>query len=631
MLESGTFTLGVNYWASHAGIKMWRQWRPETIQTDLARLASLGVEHLRIFPLWPDFQPISIYYRQRGLPKELAWKDGAPWPVKGSAVDPEMLERLRQFCDYALEQGLKVVVALVTGWMSGRLFAPPAFEGRNLLTDPQAVYYQLRLVRGIVDALKDHPAIVAWESGNECNCLANSSRDEFRLWYQSIYNAIRAADATRPIFAGLHGLLPAASADLVDEHSWRIGDVAEACDFLTTHPYPAFTPDVGTDVLGSFKSLFHAVAENAFYSDLAGKPCFAEELGTLANVIGSEQIAGRYLDRVLRNLFFHDQRALYWWCAFDQEKLDYPPYTWCAVERELGLFRCDGSLKPVGQAVRDFAEFRRQLPQPPLPPPRRDATVVLTTTQEAWSSAYGAWLLTAQAHFTPRFCFVDQPLPDTALYIVPSLDTFEGMPPTLFQSLLERAKAGATVFVSVAMAMFAPFGQAFGVESVGWEKNPGQTIICFQGEALPVQRQVKMLLKPTGARVLAKDQDGLPVFFEQPCGSGRICLLTLPIERQVAQTPYATELPYWKIYAEMARQLLDDAPVVSSAPQLTMTVHPISPDVSFVALQNNGAEEVPWPEPRWTVETIWPSGTRTEPLRPGEWRLLRCRRAGSVK
>ena len=508
--------------------------------------------------------------------------------------------------------------------MSGRLFVPPAFEGRTLHTDPQAVYYQLRLIHGIVDALKDHPAIVAWESGNECNCLADSSRDEFRLWYQSICNAIRAADATRPVFAGLHGLLPAAAADLTDEYSWRVGDVGEACDFLTTHPYPAFTPDVGTDALGSFKSLFHAVAENAFYGDLAGKPCFAEELGTLSNVIGNEQTAGKYLDRVLRNLFFHDQRALYWWCAFDQEQLDYPPYTWCAVERELGLFHLDGSLKPVGQAMRDFATFRRNLPATPLPPPRRDATVVLTTTPDAWSSAYGAWLLAAQAHFTPRFCFSDQPLPDTAVYMVPSLNTFDGMTPQLVRELRERAEAGATVYVSVDMAMFSALGQVFGVESVGWEKNPGEAVMCFQGESLPIQRQVRMLLTPEGANVLAKDHDGLPVFFEQPCGRGRLCLLTLPLERQVAQIPHATELGYWKIYAELAREIRSAAPVVSAAPQLTITTHPLGPEECFVALQNNGDSDAPWPEIRWDIEAIWPSDARPGPLRPGEWRVLRC-------
>ena len=150
--------------------------------------------------------------------------------------------------------------------------------------------------------------------------------------------------------------------------------------------------------------------------------------------------------------------------------------------------------------------------------------------------------------------------------------------------------------------------------------------MCFQGESLPIRRQVRMLLTPEGAKVLAKDHDGLPVFFEQSYGRGRFCLLTLPRERQVAQIPHATELGYWKIYAELARDIRAAAPVDSASPQLTVTVHPVDSDTAFIALQNNGEEDVPWPIVRWNIETIWPTHTSSESLRPGEWRVLACRR-----
>lgn len=56
MFEKGTFITGCNYWASHAGTAMWRDWRPDVVDDDFTRLAAYGINVLRVFPLWPDCQ-----------------------------------------------------------------------------------------------------------------------------------------------------------------------------------------------------------------------------------------------------------------------------------------------------------------------------------------------------------------------------------------------------------------------------------------------------------------------------------------------------------------------------------------------------------------------------------------------
>ena len=38
LFESGKFFVGCNYWASHAGIYMWRNWNAEQVEQDLATL-----------------------------------------------------------------------------------------------------------------------------------------------------------------------------------------------------------------------------------------------------------------------------------------------------------------------------------------------------------------------------------------------------------------------------------------------------------------------------------------------------------------------------------------------------------------------------------------------------------------
>ena len=60
LVQSGRFVVGCNYWASHAGTRMWEDWRPDIVTRDLRRLEQGGLQVLRVFPLWPDFQPLTL-------------------------------------------------------------------------------------------------------------------------------------------------------------------------------------------------------------------------------------------------------------------------------------------------------------------------------------------------------------------------------------------------------------------------------------------------------------------------------------------------------------------------------------------------------------------------------------------
>ena len=56
----GEFFFGVNYWGSQAGVRMWRaeNWSEREIEKDIAALAASGVEVMRVFPTWSEFQPV---------------------------------------------------------------------------------------------------------------------------------------------------------------------------------------------------------------------------------------------------------------------------------------------------------------------------------------------------------------------------------------------------------------------------------------------------------------------------------------------------------------------------------------------------------------------------------------------
>ena len=153
--------IGCNYWASHAGTRMWELWDEEIVRNDLARLRGLGCELLRVFPNWRDFQPIELLagYRGRVRAIRMHGEDLPDTPCGRAGVDETMIRRFRTFASIAEENHLQLIVGIVTGWMSGTLFLPPALEKLNALTDSFSIQWQVKFVRCFVRELKECAAI----------------------------------------------------------------------------------------------------------------------------------------------------------------------------------------------------------------------------------------------------------------------------------------------------------------------------------------------------------------------------------------------------------------------------------------------------------------------------------------
>ena len=160
------FILGCNYWASNEGIEMWKNWDEESVRDDFRILCEHGVKHLRVFPLWRDFQPVWPLFDWAGIKREYRIHEDK-LPENKYYLDETMLKRFECFCDIAEEFGLKLIVGILTGWMSGRLFIPPALYGKNLFKDSTALMFELKYVEGFVRRLKNKPAILGWDLGNE--------------------------------------------------------------------------------------------------------------------------------------------------------------------------------------------------------------------------------------------------------------------------------------------------------------------------------------------------------------------------------------------------------------------------------------------------------------------------------
>ena len=534
--EQGTFFIGCNYWASHAGTFMWNDWDEQTVEDDLHRLSEARIHTLRIFPLWSDFQPLKMHMGAIGKSREerLGEKPLGFDEVERAGVDRVMLQRFGRFCDLAEKHRLKLIVGLLTGWMSGRLFVPKMLQGVNLLTDPIALKWEIRFIRLMVRCFRDYPTIVAWDLGNECNCLGHVEHTEQAyVWASTIAMAIRCEDRTRPILSGMHSLLP--------DGQWRMQDQADFLDVFCTHPYPIFTPHCDTDPLNQMKSALHAAAESRLYADLSGKPCFAEEMGVLGPMVISDEYAADYIRASLLTLLAHDCRGMLWWCGFEQSDLTHTPYDWNGVERELGLFYLNKTEKPVVKTMTAFSKFVEKLPFARLPQCITDAVCILTRGQDVWAAAYGAFILAKQAHVDLTFAWADGPIPEASTYLVPSMFGDTPMNRSVQQMLMERVRQGARLYLSLDGALLSPFSEFSGIRVLTRAHAPESVDVHFAGKTIRMNREYRLRCETIGAQVLACTGDGEIAFTRNGYGNGEVFTLLFPLEKEMACRPGMTD------------------------------------------------------------------------------------------
>lgn len=526
VFEKGTFFIGCNYWASHAGTNMWSDWNEKTVESDLKKLSENNVKLLRVFPLWSDFQPITKLLGGNAEFVAVSHNEkflNADNEEEAAGVSAVMIDRFARFCRLAEKYNFKLLVALLNGWMSGRDFIPPALIGHNLYKDSFALKWEIKFVRYFVKRFKNEKSIVMWEAGNECNCMDKAdSKETAWVWTSTITSTIKSEDPDRPISSGMHGMYSGA----FDFESQR-----DNCDYLTVHPYMAFTPYCISDGIISPKAIMHASSELTYYSDLSGKPCFVEEIGTLCDMMGSEENVARFVRAGLFDAWASGGLSYIWWCAFDQTNLSHAPYEWCDVERELGMFRSDGSAKPLVEEINKFAEILGKLPFSELPEKKREAVCLVNPTD--LKAVFGCYHLSKRAGFDIKFADIGKPVKKSKAYIIPGNANFGFLKKSVYDSLVKNVEEGACLFISLNNSAIGGFEKLVGCKSDG-RLNSGCKEITYNGVEFKTYCPTFLKLKPTTAEVLAKDADGNPVFVKNKLGKGYVFFFNGAIEYGVS-------------------------------------------------------------------------------------------------
>lgn len=578
MLKKG-FVTGVNYWASNAGIKMWSDFSESAIDSDFEKISRLKMDVIRLFPLWSDFQPVHQLYGGCGRTVERRFAEDKmlpDTPAGRAGMDENMLKRFEKVLRLAEKHGLKVAVGLVTGWMSGRLFVPPILEGKNLTTDPLALRMEMDFIRVFVDRFKDDPVIIGWTSGNETDCIAGAAWEHNNNWATIMRNTIRATDPhNRPIMEDMHPVRQFGTGILNDRR--------DVFDVTTVHPYAYFAPYCTNEPLDSMRGLLHAVAEAKAYEGIQKIPCLIEEIGTLGDFLCSREVSAGYAKTNLYSAWANGMTGMIWWCANEQVELKYPPYTWCPLERELGVFDEDGEEKPVAKEFREFKETISALPFE-ITPAYTDAVCILNGGGDDWMKILGSYVLSKQAGFNIAYAHQSS-IPESKMYILPSESN---MPDgAVLDDILERTAKGATLFITYDRGLiFSKFEKLTGNKLVYNSASGG----AVKSEGYTYRKGASLKLESTASTVLMSEEDGNPFLTVCDYGKGKVIFCAAPIEKQYCETVGEPDKGLCKVYKIVADYL--DLKVIRNDEHIGVTLHTLADGRKIAVLINYSGNTV---------------------------------------
>jgi endo-1,4-beta-mannosidase len=358
------FRVGVNYWPRRKAMGWWKSFDRGEVAGELDVIAGLGLRLVRLFLLWEDIQP------------------------SPEVIAPAVLDDLETVADLAADRGLGLDVTFFTGHMSGPNWVPAWLLGgdevvpdrrqvvsgadldagsyRNPFVDAVALHAAELQLRTVVGRLHQHPAMWAWNLGNEPDLFALPPDDRAGPeWAKRLFGIIRELDDAHHATVGLH------AASLETDNGLRVDRLFEAADMAVMHAYPIYA-NFGAQPLDPDAVPF----ATALAAALSGRPALMEEFGactaprghdtetwewqalgrTWRQVMLAEDVLAEHVAEVLPRLVEVGALGALLWCFADyhEDLWGQPPCDTKLHERHFGLVRPDGSLKPHAEVVQRF-------------------------------------------------------------------------------------------------------------------------------------------------------------------------------------------------------------------------------------------------------------------------------------
>lgn len=346
--------LGLGYLPSRSGPAFWQRFDAAEIAEDLAHIAALGFQAVRVPLFWADFQP---------------------GPER---IEPRALDHFGRFLDLCQERGLKVRGGLWAGLWDGALWwpewgvapapLPPTWpllvngvrvrwgRVRHVFSDERMTTARAILIRELVGFFRDHPALLGWEPLPGFGRLAAASERSAVLdWLQSSIESLKQAAP------GLHSTFLLAL-DALETRAALWPDDIIAAGGEPSLSVATFASDrrrlpLNARWIAFALDLIAVLAGRPASLHLAGLP--TAPLGQPSTALdgifyASEETAAAHLAAVLalarqRHI---PELWLWRWADIPERHWTEPPYDHSPWRRHTGLLRADGSEKKLLDGLR---------------------------------------------------------------------------------------------------------------------------------------------------------------------------------------------------------------------------------------------------------------------------------------
>ncbi len=459
------YPIGVNYMPRDSAIYLWKEFDPAKIDQEFKVMREMGLNCFRTFAFWADLNP------------------------EPGKIDQQTLEELGKLLDLAQSNGLKVILTINTGHMSGENWYPEwmgegdkdavlqtepilmfqmhlPHKSRSIYEDPRARENGLLQARTLAARFKDHPALLYYDLANENQYWQKPRTPELAQKYvDALVKEIKKYDPNHPVAIGMGKF--AENTGFRSFGKWGLNAVE---DLYIDHTYPAGYFPASAKTVDQY-STWYAGFENNL-SRVSGLAAQFQEFGLsksyLAAMSADEQkprLAGYYRDSLWGAVLGGANAGALGWCFADfaPSLANRRPYNTHSYELYFGVVDREYNLKASGEELKRFSGVMKEVAPGPLEPRFDPVAIVLPenylenpagtkrpgakfkddlSTQNKF--LFSAYLIARQLGINPIFLSADQDFSGAKLFV---LSNFVEPSAELAAKLKSAEANGSVVYV----------------------------------------------------------------------------------------------------------------------------------------------------------------------------------------